>query len=116
MQADDEAEVTKTRYRRWCSVSGGDDVGIKLDRTAPQQQEIEEGEVGWLGKKRNVSKSPGDEKSRIRLIVCGKCDGMKGGDVERVGGGHGGLVEEWNAQDRRGDLLQGVAVEATQGT
>ena len=41
---------------------------------------------------------------------------MKGGDVERVGGGHGGLVEEWNAQDRRGDLLQGVTVEAAQGT
>lgn len=59
-----------------------------------QQQEMEEGELGWLGKKRNVSKSPGDEKSRIQLIVCGKCDGMKGDDVKRVGRGHGGLVEE----------------------
>jgi len=68
----------------------------------PRQQEIEEGELGWLAKKRNVSKSPGDEKSRIQLIVCGKRDGMKGDDVERVGGGYGGLVEEWNAQVRRG--------------
>lgn len=86
MQVDDEAEVTELDIDD--GVSRGYDVGIKLDRFAPQQQEIEEGELGWLGKKRNVSKSPGDEKSRIQLIVCGKCDGMKGDDVERVGGGH----------------------------
>jgi hypothetical protein len=70
VQVDDEARVTK------------------LDRTAPQQQIIEGGKLGWLGKKRNVSKSPGGENSRIQLIVCGKCDGMKGDDVERLGGGH----------------------------